>query len=234
MLPLNYSNGEIGMLSAGFGMLLVHELYVRLVLTRSPEAPAWWRHGYFGHPLVRERLAGMVLMGVAPLALLRPWEHWLGWSPSIPEASLILIIMLAVTLFAVWASVRFDRTGDGLPEAVFLFGSRQWLLNTLVWTGYLAAYEFMLRGLLFFPLLSHVGRLPAVAINIVLYAALHIKKGRLETAGALPFGALLCVVTLLTHSIWPAFLIHLNLALIMDSPLGVKSIQSQPNKLQRP
>jgi membrane protease YdiL (CAAX protease family) len=76
------------------------------------------------------------------------------------------------------------------------------------WIIYLAAYEYLFRGLLLFTCLEAWGMWPAVVINLALYAALHLPKGMKEAIAAIPFGALICYLTIKSGSILPAIFIH--------------------------
>jgi membrane protease YdiL (CAAX protease family) len=76
------------------------------------------------------------------------------------------------------------------------------------WVIYLAGYEFLFRGLLLFGCYNAFGYWPAIVINLALYAALHLPKGLKEATATIPFGILICYLTLETHSILPAILIH--------------------------
>ena len=85
--------------------------------------------------------------------------------------------------------------------------------NALGWAAYLFGYEILFRGILLFPLVAEFGVWPAIAVNIALYSSTHIPKGLDETIGAIPLGIVLCVLTLLTGTIWIAFFVHLAMAL---------------------
>lgn len=76
------------------------------------------------------------------------------------------------------------------------------------WLLYLAGYEYLFRGLLLFSCHAAFGLWPAIAVNLALYAALHLPKGLKEATAAIPFGALLCYLAIESGSIWPAVLIH--------------------------
>jgi membrane protease YdiL (CAAX protease family) len=98
---------------------------------------------------------------------------------------------------------------------------REWtlkllLINGISWLIYLVAYEFLFRGFLLFGSLSVLDPLPAVLLNCTLYALAHTYKGPLETIGAIPFGLLLCYLTLVTGNILSALVIHASMALFHD------------------
>lgn len=98
------------------------------------------------------------------------------------------------------------------------------------WILYLSAYEFLFRGVLLVLCLKAFGQWPAIAINLSLYSALHLTKGWKETLGAIPFGALLCYLTISSGSLFPAFLVHLAQALSTE----ILCIRNNPNLIFHP
>jgi membrane protease YdiL (CAAX protease family) len=76
------------------------------------------------------------------------------------------------------------------------------------WILYLMAYEYLFRGLLLFSCLEAFGLWPSITINLALYAALHLPKGTKEAIAAIPFGALICYLTIESGSLFPAIFIH--------------------------
>lgn len=98
---------------------------------------------------------------------------------------------------------------------------REWnrvlrLKNSFGWFIYLLSYEFLFRGLLLFGLIPFFGVWPAVLINILIYSLVHIPNGYREAIAAIPFGLILCILTIRTETIWIAFFVHLILALSND------------------
>ena len=86
------------------------------------------------------------------------------------------------------------------------------LFNSVSWAAYLFAYELMFRGFLLYLLLP-AGAWVSIAINTLLYVAVHVPKGKSEAAGALVYGPVLCLLTLWSGTIWIAFFAHVALAL---------------------
>lgn len=84
------------------------------------------------------------------------------------------------------------------------------------WTIYLLGYEFLFRGLLLFSVYYSYGLFVSVSVNLIIYSLVHLPKGKAEMLGAIPFGILLCSLSLLTGSIILPFLLHLSLALSTD------------------
>jgi membrane protease YdiL (CAAX protease family) len=81
---------------------------------------------------------------------------------------------------------------------------------------FLIVYELFFRGLLLSFCLVFTSVPVAIAINVVLYAIAHAFSTRQELIGTVPFGILLCLLTLYTGSVWPAVVIHLLLGLPYD------------------
>lgn len=84
----------------------------------------------------------------------------------------------------------------------------EYVSNIFSWGIYLLGYEYLFRGILFLGLLPFVGLYPAVVINTILYALVHLYKGKKETLGSIPLGIVLCLITAQTETIWTAFAVH--------------------------
>lgn len=76
------------------------------------------------------------------------------------------------------------------------------------WILYLAGYEYLFRGFFLFSCYEAFGLWPAIVINISLYSALHLPKGLKEATAAIPFGVLICYLTIESGSIFPAVFLH--------------------------
>ncbi len=113
-----------------------------------------------------------------------------------------------------WFAARRAKTFRMYPQIrVKEWDARLILTYCLAWSAYLFGYELLFRGFLLFPLVDSIGIWPAIAVNIALYSVSHIPKGMDETIGALPFGIVLCLITLQTETIWASFVIHVALVL---------------------
>jgi membrane protease YdiL (CAAX protease family) len=85
--------------------------------------------------------------------------------------------------------------------------------SALTWIIYLGAYEFLLRGVVLFFSVSVLDQSTAIALNVCLYAIIHLPKGAKEALASIPFGIVLCLICLKSHSVWPAIFLHASLAL---------------------
>jgi membrane protease YdiL (CAAX protease family) len=67
-----------------------------------------------------------------------------------------------------------------------------------------------------------LGTATAVVINLILYALVHWFDKK-ERYGSVLMGIVLCSVSIYYHSVWPAIIIHLSLALSNEITLLVNN-----------
>lgn len=138
--------------------------------------------------------------GLTSTALFRYW----------PWLMLTLILPVIINYFL----ARKPETLQQYPQMrISDWTRRRFAINVIGWVLYLFAYEYLFRGILLFSLYEVFGFWIAVAVNISLYSLAHFPKGSSETLGAIPFGLILCLVTLLTGTILFAVFLHISLAL---------------------
>jgi membrane protease YdiL (CAAX protease family) len=89
----------------------------------------------------------------------------------------------------------------------------------VVFIGYLFCYEVYFRGYFLMYALRGEPLFWVIGYNSLLYALVHMHKGRQQTLAAIPFGIVLCMVTLWTGHIWFAWLVHVMLALGIEMRL---------------
>jgi membrane protease YdiL (CAAX protease family) len=147
-------------------------------------------------------LAAFIFFNVSPeQAGLRTGETFRLW-PWIAGASVFFITLNF-----------FNSKNAGLRSMYPELRLKNWTAPGLAiaiggWILYLAAYEYLFRGLLLQSCIEAFGLWPAVAVNLALYAALHLPKGMKEAIAAIPFGALICYLTIESGSILPAIFLH--------------------------
>ncbi len=169
--------------------------------------------------VVAQRLAGLLLFGFGSMGagwwLLRrtPDDYGLNFDELPLSIGWTLLMALLIVPLNYFAARRPDNLAM-YPQV----RARRWsralvALSALTWVVYLFGYEYMFRGLLLMGCTESWGEWPAIAINVSIYALVHIPKGYKEAVGAIPLGLLLCLFTLHTGNIWAAFLIHCTMAL---------------------
>lgn len=167
---------------------------------------------------VMRKSLGFLFLGLIPATLFYMLFGYPGYSTSmvlIPSAFKWLIFTAICLLIVRLASslARKQQFYGRIPEMRLT----DWNLakvGVMVcgWAVYLLAYEFLFRELLLFTWVEAIGIIPAIVLNTVLYALVHLPKGMQETKGSLAFGPLLCMGSLLTGSFITAFIWHLVLA----------------------
>ncbi len=140
------------------------------------------------------------------LTLYHVRNYWV-WLVSIPLLLIVINMFLSRStgLMQQYPQMRINRW------SMETFG-----LSAIGWSAYLVAYEYLFRGLLLFSSYEAFGLWPAVAINVSIYSAVHMPKGIGETLGAIPYGILSCLLTLITGTILIPVVAHISLAVSME------------------
>jgi membrane protease YdiL (CAAX protease family) len=165
------------------------------------------------------QLTGFVILGGIPfltgLIILRGKISAYGLGITIGRNVLYYIIILSVLIISI--NLFASRSQVSLKKYP-LIKTKSWSLKLLIisssgWIMYLLAYEFLFRGFLLFTCIQSFGIWPAIIINIMIYSLTHVPQGLNETLGAVPFGLVLCYIVVLSGTIWPAFILHVVLAI---------------------
>ncbi|MCU0378168.1 MAG: CPBP family intramembrane metalloprotease [Bacteroidales bacterium] len=156
---------------------------------------------------------GFIFLGVIPGALFLFLLDIEQVKYKIPVLSSYPWILFPLIFFLVimtsYISARRPEVKSVIPQMrLAAWGTREIAASAAGWAIYLFAYEFILRGLLLFAFVSSYGITAAIIINVALYSAFHLPNGRSETIAAIPFGLILCFVSLSSGSFMTAFLLH--------------------------
>ena len=89
-------------------------------------------------------------------------------------------------------------------------------------TLFLIVYEFFFRGVVLFIMAEDFGVAIAIIINLILYVMVHWFDKK-ERYGSLLMGIILCSTSIYYHSVWPAIIIHLSLALSHEITLLINN-----------
>jgi membrane protease YdiL (CAAX protease family) len=165
---------------------------------------------------------GLCSMGIIPaiiaLQLMPQYalaDYGLTYNSSSTITSLVAVLILAaLAMPIVFLSAKKPYHQLNYPQIREKNWTRSLMLkNCLGWSAYLLGYEFLFRGVLLFPLVDAIGVWPAVAINTAMCSATHIPKGLDETICAAFLGVVLCLITLMTGTLWVAIFVHIIIAL---------------------
>jgi membrane protease YdiL (CAAX protease family) len=164
------------------------------------------------------RLAGFTLFGIFSYLIFYngygvEFDFW-----GIPPQHISEIIGWSIGLGGFSMIVAYLNVRNSKSSCYPQFKVNQWTLSHkfityATWILYVAAYEFMFRGVLLFGTVEEIGYYPAIILNVFLYAFVHIPKGGKEVLGCVLMGPILCILALKTHSIVIPIIVHVVLCL---------------------
>lgn len=214
--PLSVDLQEIALLTGIFfstvGFTLYHFLNQNLIHLQWKEMQDNTRN------ILLQRLSGMMIYGVLPVTFyyILTQDINIGRYTGILKEDTLYWLLLPAAFIIIINYLNAGRR-DNLkmyPE----IRKGEWsfsllILSAVSWAGYLLAYEFLFRALLFVPACRLFGFWPAVILNVGIYSLVHIPKGIKEGVGAIFLGFVLCWLVAKTGSFWIAFFVHVVLAL---------------------
>ena len=221
-MQFNAINSDLKLFGISILCLIIHQTIILLIPSSKNKDLPSDSVNRFRLSFIMERLTGFITLGVLPYSFffIEDFEiqnfMGLGGTFSWPGFLYIIITVLLTLIFTKLVSNRIDLSN--LQLTIKYPGvSNNWLIeNSIVWGLYLFSYELLLRGFLLFSSLALFGFVYSIIINCLVYSIIHIPKGRAEALGAIPFGIILCLITLQTKSIWGAYILHMSLAVSMD------------------
>lgn len=164
-----------------------------------------------------ERLSGAFILGLLPAFIMYKTatenpELSIFLTPAVNRFYLIPLSCTAI-LAMNFFTTRKARNRKGYP----LIMNKNWngsliLQNQLSWAVYLFGYEYLIRGVLFSSCIVLFGLNTAIIINILLYALIHFHRGIKQMVLSIPFGVVLCLLTVATSSWISAALLHIAFA----------------------
>jgi membrane protease YdiL (CAAX protease family) len=133
-------------------------------------------------------------------------RHWADYA----------LLTLPILFFIALVSFRPDFTRE---YPFYSESNRSWLDLLAWWSLYIIQFigvEFLFRGFLLNGLRPRFGSY-AIAIMCIPYMMIHFPKLWLEATGAIFFGFFLGILALRSRSIWGGVLVHVTIALSMDT-----------------
>lgn len=206
-------------LSSVFFVIILFRLYYFLTGRRILNKLI--RHASFSkesEDFISDKLTGIILTGVIPFVVFIllagiPLSGIGFKTGDITKTGYLVAGLILLTVVASFFSAKSTSVQHTAPELrVRVWHLRHIFLSSAGWIVYLFGYEFFFRGILWFLCFDAFGFTSALIINVVLYSLVHVPKGKLVTAGAIPLGTLFCALSYFSGSFLPAFLIHSAMA----------------------
>ena len=159
---------------------------------------------------------GMIIMTLIPIFFLSVIPEDLFAWPKGVKGMQVLVLMITGLILLTLSANEIDKTTEK-KIAINRWSSFHAVLHVILRNSFLVCYEWFFRGVVLFSCVFVLGLIPAVIINVALYAFIHSFNGRKEFLGSIPLGIILCVLTLWWHSVWPAILLHMVLSSTYES-----------------
>jgi membrane protease YdiL (CAAX protease family) len=158
---------------------------------------------------------GIILLGIPLTLFLTKWQDELEWPVHL--STIELLIFCAVLLIVIMVAVKSaypkqlvtsrDITKWENPACFQVYN------YFFLRISFLVVYECFFRGILLTLCIDRFAIEWAIAINSLLYAAIHVLNGKEQVIASVPFGVALCMFCIGWQSVWPAILLHLALSL---------------------
>lgn len=176
--------------------------------------------------LIALQIAGIIWLGAIPLLSSGTSLTTVIFSKTEPGLFQTMALLFSIGMM-VWLALyqsrkdfsRFVYDGNNLTIFSGSF-TISYLITRII---FISVYEVWFRGLLLFTCIAYMGIPLAVAVNIVLYTFLHIFSGKKEMFACIPFGLLVCSLSIWFGAAWPAIMLHLALAIAYETNLLLKA-----------
>lgn len=194
---------------------------IYLALTSSIKIKSFFisQSGNNVNHILFQRLTGILIFGILPLLSLilifseNPAEYGINFTFK-RDTLIWLIILGAVIIPMNYFNSKRKENLDLYPQMRNIHWSAGLVIvSALSWIIYLLGYEILFRGLLLFSAYKVIGYWPAIILNTGIYSLAHYPKGIKEALGAIPFGIIICILSIKTGSFLLAFIVHCVLAL---------------------
>lgn len=167
---------------------------------------------------LNQRAYRIMLMAIVCVVLysVRPLNGFLqfSWNENfVGETISLSIICFLISIGSAAHFETINRTAFSIKERMLYFSLR---------VPGLILYEIFFRGVLLAIFMEWFTMPLAILFNIILYAAAHAFGSQKEFVGSIPFGFLLCAVTVFNGSVYASVLLHLLIALPFEIMLFEK------------
>lgn len=179
-------------------------------------------------------LTGLMWLGLVPLIQINLPVIVVLFGNRVPDASSFLIFGF-LYLVAIAAAYRLGRNiysnKAGVVEMFMQLSQSFFTRYFIIRTIYLSVYELWFRGFLLFESIKWLGIPTAVSLNVFLYTLLHIFKSKKEILACIPFGLILCILSITFNAAWPAIILHTCFSLVYEMNI-YRNYISSPKMVQ--
>jgi membrane protease YdiL (CAAX protease family) len=168
-----------------------------------------------------KNISSITILMIPLIIFRKAWLFLFNWPlfDSTIKIAIILMFMSAIASIALRSARK--ETAAWLKSYNTI---RPMMLSAIIFylvtrIFFLIVYECFFRGLLLTVCINEYGITAAIIINLTLYVLVHFFNGKREMLACIPFGLILCGITMWSQSVWPAIILHLILALIYESYL---------------
>ncbi len=169
--------------------------------------------------LIGSQIIGILWLGLIPLVLLKHDFLKLFSGSSNPAVAFLLLYILIFIQVISMAKKQSKNDSSKIQASTedFINLSPTFYIRYLTGRSlFLFAYEVWFRGFLLFDSIKWIGIPAAVTLNVFLYALLHIFNSKKELLACIPFGLLLCFLSILFNAAWPAIILHISFAMVYE------------------
>ncbi len=163
---------------------------------------------------LKMKLYGFLMMGILPYLLFSTIlispvtnDHSISVFWRIPSY-IFLIFPVLIIIMNFFVASKEDFHARVPQMRIMEWGIPNVLISIGGWGIYLLGYEYLYRGLFLSSWAEAFGPITAIVVNVFFYSLFHIPNGTKEAVGAIPFGIILCLLTIQMGSFLPAFLLH--------------------------
>jgi membrane protease YdiL (CAAX protease family) len=137
-----------------------------------------------------------------------------------------IFVLFLIAIIIPYINVRMSKQSQYPQFKINKWTNSYKWLSYITWTLYLMGYEFMFRGVLLFGTVESFGYYLAVILNVVLYAFVHIPKGKKEVLGCFILGPILCITALETNTIFVPIVLHIAVCLTNEY-FSIRKLQAK-------
>lgn len=164
-------------------------------------------------------IAGILWLGLVPVLLLKKDLAKVLTGNGVPDGKLLFFFLLLLALTAALAV----KGSKNMPQHVFNSETNNNRLSDsyiiryfIIRMTFLFVYEMFFRGFLLFDSIHAMGIPLAVSLNVFLYVLLHLFNSKKEMLTCIPFGLLVCWLSILFNAVWPAVILHITFSLLFE------------------